>query len=187
MYMSGAYNVLFLPELLSNRLQTLAQWYLCFGQVCYDFSKSYVMFFGICSGFSGSLCWSMLAHWCTCRKKPMNESWLVNIRAHCQRPHTACTLWAPSTFNQLKYRGLYPILFQCGASVAEGCSALNQHGVFDTNSGTFQMLQINIELTVVNASNTKHRRNVVLMFDQRRRQWYSIKPLKKSESRNLKF
>ena len=85
MYMSGAYNVLFLPELLFDRLQTLAQWSLCFGQVCYDFSKSYVMFFGICSGFSGSLCGSMLAHWCTCRKKPMNESWPVNIRAHCQR------------------------------------------------------------------------------------------------------
>ena len=54
--------------------------------------------------------------------------------------------------------------------VAEGCSALNQHLVFDTNSRTFQMLQINIELTVVNASNTKRRRKVVLMFGQRRRQ-----------------
>ena len=49
------------------------------------------------------------------------------------------------------------------------------------------MLQINIELTVVNASNTKRRRNVVLMFGQRRRQLYSIKPAKKSESRNLIF
>ena len=56
--------------------------------------------------------------------------------------------------------------------------------MFDTNSRTFQMLQINIELTVVNASNTKRRCNVVLM---RRRQWYSIKPTKKSESRNLKL
>ena len=61
-------------------------------------------------------------------------------------------------------------MFQCWASVAEGCSALNQHWVFDTNNRTFQMLQINIELTVVNASNTKHRRNVVSMFGQRRRQ-----------------
>ena len=61
-------------------------------------------------------------------------------------------------------------MFQCGASVTEGCSALNQHWVFDTNSRTFQMLQINIELTVVNASNTKRLRNVVLMFGQRRRQ-----------------
>ena len=49
------------------------------------------------------------------------------------------------------------------------------------------MLQINIELTIVNASNTKRLRNVVLMFGQRRRQWYSLKPTKKSESRNLKF
>ena len=40
------------------------------------------------------------------------------------------------------------VLFQSGASVAEGCSALNQHWVLDTNSGAFQMLQINIELTV---------------------------------------
>ena len=39
----------------------------------------------------------------------------------------------------------------------------------------------NIELIVVIASNTKCRRNVVLMFGQRRRQWYSIKPTKKSE------
>ena len=46
-------------------------------------------------------------------------------------------------------------MFQCGASVAEGCSALNQHWVFDANNITFQMLQINIELTVVNAANTK--------------------------------
>ena len=99
----------------------------------------------------------------------------------------ACTLWAPSTFNQLKYRGLYPILSQCGAHVAEGCSALNPHWVFDTNSGSFQILHINIELTVVNASNEKRLRNVFLMFGQRRRQWYSIKPAKKSESRNLKF
>ena len=41
---------------------------------------------------------------------------------------------APCTFNQLKYRGLYPIMFQYGASVAEGCSALNQHWVFDMDS-----------------------------------------------------
>ena len=61
-------------------------------------------------------------------------------------------------------------MFQCGASVAEGCSALNQHWVFDANNMTFQMLQINIELTVVNASNTDRRRKVVLMFGQRRRQ-----------------
>ena len=49
------------------------------------------------------------------------------------------------------------------------------------------MLQLKIELTVAIASNTKRRRIVVLMFGQRRRQWYSIKPTKKSESRNLKF
>ena len=45
----------------------------------------------------------------------------------------------------------------------------------------------NIELTVVNASNTDRGRNVVLRFGQRHRQWYSIKPTKKLESRNLKF
>ena len=61
-------------------------------------------------------------------------------------------------------------MFQSGPSVAEGCSALNQHWVLDTNSRTFQMLQINIEITVVIASNTKRRRNVVIMFGQRRRQ-----------------
>ena len=78
-------------------------------------------------------------------------------------------------------------MFKCGASVAEGCSALNQQLVFDTNNRTFQMLQINIQVTVVNASNTKRRRNVVSMFGQRCRQWYSIKPTKQSESKNLKF
>ena len=100
----------------------------------------------------------------------MNESWPVNIRAHFQRDTQACTLGSPSTFNQLKYRGLYPFMFQCWPSVAEGCSALNQHRVLDTNSRTFQMLQINIEITVVIESNTKRRRNVVLIFGQRRRQ-----------------
>ena len=45
--MPGAYNVLFLPEFLFNRLQTFAQCSLCFGEVCCDFSKSYVMFFMI--------------------------------------------------------------------------------------------------------------------------------------------
>ena len=61
-------------------------------------------------------------------------------------------------------------MFQYGASVAEGCSALNQHWVLAMNSRAFQMLHFTIELTVVIASNTKRRRNVVLMFGQRRRQ-----------------
>ena len=63
-------------------------------------------------------------------------------------------------------------MFQCGVNVAEGCSALNKHWVFDTNKNyrTLQMLQINIELTVVNASNTKRRRSIVSMLGQRRRQ-----------------
>ena len=61
-------------------------------------------------------------------------------------------------------------MFQCGANVAEGCSALNQHWMFDLSSRTFEMLHFNIELTVVIASNTKRRRNVVLMFGQRHRQ-----------------
>ena len=61
---------LFLPEFLSNRLQTFVQWFLCIGEVC---SESYVMFCGIYSGFSGSLCGSMLVQLCTCREKPMND------------------------------------------------------------------------------------------------------------------
>ena len=98
----------------------------------------------------------------------MNESRLLNRGplSEATRP----TLRAPSTFNQLKYRGLYPIMFQCGASVAESCSLLNQHWVLDINSRTFQTLHFNIKLAVVIASNTKRRRNVVLMFCQRHRQ-----------------
>ena len=42
---------------------------------------------GFFSGFSGSLCESMLVHLCTCWQKPVNESWPVNIEAHCQRRH----------------------------------------------------------------------------------------------------
>ena len=49
------------------------------------------------------------------------------------------------------------------------------------------MLHFNIELKLVIASNTKRQRNVVLKFGQNNRQWHSIKPTKKSESRNLKF
>ena len=116
----------------------------------------------------------------------MYESWSVNIGAHCQRRHD----WlAPfeNPLNQLQYRGLYPIMVQCGASVAEGCSTLNQHWVFYMNNRTFEMLHFNIKLTVVIASNTKRRRNVVLMFGQRHKLRYSIKPTKKTEFRNLKF
>ena len=47
---------------------------------------------------------------------------------------TRPTLWALSTFNQLKH---YPIMFQCGDSVTESCSALIQHWVLDMNSRTF--------------------------------------------------
>ena len=42
-YVEGYFSLIF----LSNRLQTLAQWSLGFREVCYDFSKSYVMFFWI--------------------------------------------------------------------------------------------------------------------------------------------
>ena len=77
-------------------------------------------------------------------------------------------------------------MVQCGASVAEGRSALNQHWVFYMNNRTFEMLHFNIKLTVVIA-NTKRRRDVVLMFGQRHKLRYSIKPTKKTESRNLKF
>ena len=40
----GAYNALFPPGFLSSWLQILAQWSLCFEEVCYDLYKSYVMF-----------------------------------------------------------------------------------------------------------------------------------------------
>ena len=104
------------PEFLSNRLQTLAQWSLGIGEVCYDFSKSFHIICRIYSGLSGSLCGSTTVQLFTCREKPMNESWLLNRGplSEATRP----TLSAPSTFNQLKYRGLYPMMFQCGASVA---------------------------------------------------------------------
>ena len=60
-------------------------------------------------------------------------------------------------------------MVQCGTSVAEGCSALNQHWVFYMNIRTFEMIHFTIELAIVIASNTKRRRNVVLMFGQRHR------------------
>ena len=177
-------TLLFLPDFLSNLLQTLAQWSLCFGEVCYDFSKEH-MIFRIYSGFSGSPCGSTSARWFTCREESMNESWLLN-RGPLSKA-TRPTPWAPSTFNQLKYRGLYPIMFECGTSVAESFPASSQHWVLDMNSRAFQILHFNIELAVVIASNTKRQRNVVLMFCQRHRQWYSIKITKKAESRNRKL
>ena len=61
-------------------------------------------------------------------------------------------------------------MFQCGASVAEGCSALNQHWVIYMNNRAFLVLHFNIELAIVIKSNTKRRRNVVLMLGQRHRQ-----------------
>ena len=45
--MSGAYNALLLPQFLFNGFQTFAQCSLCFGKISFEFSKSYVMFFGI--------------------------------------------------------------------------------------------------------------------------------------------
>ena len=51
-------------------------------------------------------------------------------------------------------------MFQWGASVAESCSALNQHWVLDMNSRTFQIQHFNIELAVIIASNTKRQRSV---------------------------
>ena len=137
------------------------------------------------SGFSGSLCGLTSVQWFPCREKPMNDSWFLNRGplSEATRP----TLWELFTFNQLKHSGLYPIVFQCGASVAESCSALNQYWVLDMNSKTFQILHFNIELPVIVASNTKCRRHVILMYCQCHRQWYSITPTKKSESRNQQF
>ena len=65
----------------------------------------------------------------------MNEYWPVNIGVQCQRRQDRLPPFlAPSTFNQMKYIGLYPIMFQCEAGVAEGCSALNQLWVFYMSS-----------------------------------------------------
>ena len=172
---------LFLPEFLSNRS-------LCFGEVCYDFSKSYVMFFGIFFRIFWFTMWINVGTLMYLSAEA--HAWILACQYRgplSEATRQVCTLWAPSTFNQLKYRGLYPIMLQCGASIAEAFSALNQHWVFDMNSRTFKMLHFNIELTLVIASNTKRRRNVVLMFGKRHRQWYINKLTKKSVSRNLKF
>ena len=148
--------LLFYVEFLFNRLQTLAHWSWGFGEVCYNFSKSYIMILRIYKGFSGSLSGLTSVQWFTCREKTMNESWLLNRGPLSES--TRPTIWALFTFNQLKHRGLYPMMFQCGASVAESCSSLNQHWVLDINSRTFQILHFNIELAVIIASNTKRLR-----------------------------
>ena len=70
-----------------------------------------------------------------------HESWPVNKGAHCQRPHDRLPPFE------------HPL-----------------HLMFDMNSRTFEMLHLNIELILIIASNTKRRRNVVLMFGQRHRQ-----------------
>ena len=62
MYMSGAYDVLFLPDFLSNQLQILALWSLgiefyCLGPYLGTFSRTpSLLFFRIYLEFSGSLC-----------------------------------------------------------------------------------------------------------------------------------
>ena len=48
--------------------------------------------------------------------------------------------------------------------------SIEKHWVLDMNSRTFQILHFNIKLAAIVASNTKRRRNVVLMFCQRHRQ-----------------
>ena len=150
-----------LPEFLCNRFQTLAQWSLYFGEVCYVFSKSYVMFFGIFFRIFWITMWINVGTLMYLLAEA--HDWILAGQYRgplSEATRLACTLWKPSTFNQLKYRGLYPIMVQFGASVAEGCSALNQHWVFYMNNRTFQILHFNIELTIVIASNTKRRRNV---------------------------
>ena len=128
---------LFPPKFLSNRLQTLAQWSLGFGEVCYDFSKIHHVHPDILRIFWVTM-WIKVGP--IIYMSAEAHEWLLNRGrlSEARRP----TLRAPSTFIQLKYRGLYPIMFQCGASVAEGCSALNQHWVLDINSRTFQILTL---------------------------------------------
>ena len=52
--------MIFLPEFSFNQLQTLAQWSLCMGEVCYTFFKNSQLFFRICSGWIdvGSIKWN---------------------------------------------------------------------------------------------------------------------------------
>ena len=136
---------LLLPQFLSNRLRTLAQWSLYFGEVCYDFSKSYVMFFEIFFRIFWITMWINVG---TLRYLSAEaHEWILASQYRgplSEATRLACTLWKPSSFIQLKYRGLYPIMVQCGASVAEGCSALNQQWVFYMNYRTFEMIHFNI-------------------------------------------
>ena len=116
------------------------------GGVLYDFSKNSQLFFRIYSGFS----WITMSINVGTMMYLSGEAHEWILASQYRGPLSEAThRLAPSTFNQLKYRGLYPIMFQCGASVAEGCSAFNQHWVFDMNSGTFQILHFNTELTLL--------------------------------------
>ena len=58
------------------------------------------------SCYSGSQCGIMLVQWCTCLEKPMNLG--QSIKGPIVR---GTDRLAPCTFYQLKYRGLYPIMF----------------------------------------------------------------------------
>ena len=64
---------LFLPEFLSNRLQTFAHYdpYVS-GRCAMTFLSHTSCSSGFFSGFSGSLCGSMLVQLFTCPEKPMN-------------------------------------------------------------------------------------------------------------------
>ena len=135
--------------------------------MCYNFSKSYACSSGFFSGFSGSPCVSMLVHLCTCRQKPVNESWPVNIGAHCQRRQTGLHPLKILYIQSIKIQRPISNNGSIWGSVAEGWSALNQHWVFYMNNRTFEMLHFNIEIVI--ASNTKRRHNVVLLFCQRHR------------------
>ena len=167
------FDGLFLLEFLSHRLQTLAQWNLGLGEVCYDYQSCSSTFIQDVLDYYVDQCQFNVVN---VGRSPHEWTWLVNRGSLSEATPPTCNLWEPSTFNKLKYIGLYPIMFHCGASAAESCSALNQHQVFDKNRRTFQMLHFNIDLTDVIPSNTKRRGHVVLMIGQRRRQWYSIKP-----------
>ena len=88
MYMSGAYDFLFLPEFVSNRLQTLALLSLVIEVYCYNFKNSQ-LFFRIYSGFYGSLCMDQ------CRINDVHVGWSL-VHLNQQRVKSLCLL---STLN----------------------------------------------------------------------------------------
>ena len=60
------------------------------------------------------------------------------------------------------------VLFQCRASVADGCPPLNQPCMFTMVSSNLYVLDLTIEITVVIPANAQCRFNIILMLGQHR-------------------